>query len=132
MAGSIYSTNCISLISAQVVIRRTLPLVISPPLRGDGWVALSALSNTNSHRRTLVVVNGRARIAQCFAIDWTRIGADGQAFRGDPSKNANWSAYGAEVIAVANARVVDVNNGIPENDPTSDKKAVPITLETVD
>jgi len=89
------------------------------------------LSNTNSHRRTMVVVNGKARIAQRFATDWTRIGADGLAFRGDPSKNANWSAYGAEVLAVATATVVDVKDGIPQNDPTADKKAVPITLETV-
>ncbi|HAF21427.1 MAG TPA: hypothetical protein DCK93_00710 [Blastocatellia bacterium] len=116
---------------AVVVVPHVAPLVIGAPLRGEGWVALSALSNTNSHRRTLVVVNGKARIAQRFATDWTRIGADGLAFRGDPSKNANWSAYGTEVLAVANAVVVDLKDGIPENDPTSDKKAVPITLETV-
>ena len=116
---------------AKVVIHHSAPLVIGPPLRGAGWVALSALSNTNSHRRTLVVVNGKARIAQRFATDWTRIGADGLAFRGDPAKNANWSPYGAEVLAVADAIVVDVKDGIPENDPTADKKAVPITLETV-
>ena len=116
---------------ARVLVRRGPPLIVGSPLRGEGWLALSALSNTNSHRRTLVVVNGKARIAQRFATDWTRIGADGLAFRGDPSKNANWSAYGAEILAVANATVVDVKDGIPENDPTSDKKAVPITLETV-
>lgn len=116
---------------ARVLVRHTPPPVVGAPLRGAGWIALSALSNTNSHRRTIVVVNGKAQIAQRFATDWTRIGADGLAFRGDPSKNANWSAYGAEVLAVANATVVDVKDGIPENDPTSDKKAVPITLETV-
>jgi murein DD-endopeptidase MepM/ murein hydrolase activator NlpD len=116
---------------ARVLIRRSPIPVVGAPLRGGGWIALSALSNTNSHRRTLVVVNGKARIAQRFATDWTRIGSDGLAFRGDPSKNTNWSAYGAEVLAVANATVVDVKDGIPENDPTADKKAVPITLETV-
>jgi len=116
---------------AVVVIHRRQPLVISPPLRGERWVALSGMSNTSLHRRTIVVVNGKARIAQRFATDWTRIGTDGLAFRGDPAKNANWSAYGAEVLAVANALVADVKDGIPENDPTSDKKAVPINLETV-
>jgi murein DD-endopeptidase MepM/ murein hydrolase activator NlpD len=116
---------------ARVLIRRHPPPVVGAPLRGGGWIALSALSNTNSHRRTMVVVNGKARIAQRFATDWTRIGADGLAFRGDPSKNTNWSAYGAEVLAVADGTVVDVRDGIPENDPTADKKAVPITLETV-
>jgi murein DD-endopeptidase len=120
-----------SIENAAVVVPHVAPIVIGAPLRGEGWVALSALSNTNSHRRTLVVVNGKARIAQRFATDWTRIGPDGLAFRGDPSKNANWSAYGTEVLAVANAVVVDVKDGIPENDPTSDKKAISITLETV-
>ena len=116
---------------APMIVHRREPLVISPPLRGAGWVALSGMSNTSLHRRTIVVVNGKARIAQRFATDWTRIGTDGLAFRGDPAKNANWSAYGAEVLAVANAVVVDVKDGIPENDPTSNKKAVPINLETV-
>jgi hypothetical protein len=89
------------------------------------------LSNTNSHRRTLVVVNGKARIAQRFATDWTRVGADGLAFRGDPAKNANWSPYGRKSSRLLTPLWVDVKEGIPENDPTSDKKAVPITLETV-
>jgi murein DD-endopeptidase len=116
---------------ALVVIHRSAPLVIGSPLRGEGWVALSGMSNTSLHRRTIVVVNGKARIAQRFATDWTRVGVDGLAFRGDPAKNANWFAYGAEVLAVANAVVADVKDGIPENDPTSDKKAVPINLGTV-
>ncbi|MEO7674426.1 MAG: M23 family metallopeptidase [Pyrinomonadaceae bacterium] len=117
--------------SGYVTVLRKAPLVIAPPLRGEGWIALSALSNTNSHRRTLVVVNGQARIAQRFATDWTRIGPDGQAFRGDAAINSNWSPYGAEVLAVADAVVVDTHDGVPENDPTSDKKAVLITLDTV-
>ncbi|HVS81003.1 MAG TPA: M23 family metallopeptidase, partial [Pyrinomonadaceae bacterium] len=115
--------------TARVVVQRKPMLVVGPPVRGEGWLASNGMSNTSSHRRTLLVVNGKARIAQRFATDWTRIGADGLAFRGDPSKNANWSAYGTEVLAVANATVADVDDGIPENDPTADNKAVPITLD---
>ncbi|MDT4967105.1 MAG: hypothetical protein QOJ64_1842 [Acidobacteriota bacterium] len=115
--------------TARIMIQRKPPLVIGPPVRGGGWLASNGMSNTSSHRRTLLAVNGKARIAQRFATDWTRIGADGLAFRGDPSKNANWSAYGTEVLAVADASVADVSDGIPENDPTADKRAVPITLE---
>src|SRR5260370_11558219 len=87
---------------ARVLIRRSPPPVVGAPLHGAGWIALSALSNTNSHRRTMALVTGKTQIAQHFAADWTRIGADGVAFRGDQSKKANWSAYGAEVLAVAN------------------------------
>lgn len=115
----------------EVAVRQAAPIAISPPLRGQGWVALSGMSNTSVHRRTIVVVDGKARIAQRFAADWTRIGKEGLAFSGDPAKNANWAAYGAEVLAVANATVVDVKDGIPDNDPTAAKKAVPINLETV-
>lgn len=116
---------------AEVTVRQAAPLAISPPLRGQGWVALSGMSNDSVHRRTIVAVDGKARIAQRFAADWTKIGKDGLAFSGDPAKNANWAAYGAEVLAVADAVVADVKDGIPDNDPTADKKAVPINLETV-
>jgi len=116
---------------AEVAVRQAAPIAISPPLKGQGWVALSGMSNTSVHRRTMVVVDGKARIAQRFAADWTRIGKEGLAFSGDPAKNANWTAYGAEVLAVANATVADVKDGIPDNDPTAAKKAVPINLETV-
>jgi len=119
-----------SLSGARVLVRRDIPPVVYPPLRGAGWVALSGMSNTSGHRRTIVVVNGKARIAQRFATDWVRVEPDGLAFRGDPAKNSSWSAYGAEVHAAAEGVVVDVKDGVPENDPTSDKKAVPITVES--
>jgi len=119
-----------SVIGGRVVVRRTIPPVIHSPLRGGGWVALSGMSNTSGHRRTIVVVNGKARIAQRFATDWVRVGSDGLAFRGDPAKNTSWSAYGAEIHAAITGIVVDLRDGIPENDPTSDKKAIPITVES--
>lgn len=116
---------------ARVAIATEPPTVLGPPLRGDRWLASHALSNASIHRRTLLAVDGRARISQRFAIDWTRIGADGQVFRGDPADNGNWTPYGAEVLAVADGLVVEVQDGIPENDPTASAKAVPITLTTV-
>ena len=116
--------------TARLAVKRILPPVVASPLRGDGWVALSGMSNTSGHRRTIVVVNGQARIAQRFATDWVRTGADGLAFRGDPAKLSNWSAYGAEVHSVGPGTVADVRDGIPENDPTAEKKAVPITVDS--
>ncbi len=116
---------------APVVPRSAPPVVLGAPLRGGCWIASHGLANASSHRRTLLALNGRATIAQRFAIDWIRVGADGQAFRGDPAVNRNWTPYGANVLAVADATVVEALDGVPENDPTSDKKAAPITLTTV-
>ena len=107
------------------------PIVLGPPLRGAGWLASHGLSNDSSHRRTLITLGGKMRpLIAAYAIDWTRIGDDGQVFRGDPANNANWSPYGVDVLAVADGRVVDIQDGIAQNDPTSDTKAVPITFET--
>jgi|SRR4051812_30464568 murein DD-endopeptidase len=107
------------------------PPAFGPPLRGGGWVALHALSNSSIHRRTLLAIDGRARIGQRFAIDFTKIGSDGQVFHGDPAVNSNWVPYGAEVLAIADGKVVEMQDGIPENNPTSATRAVPITLKTV-
>ncbi len=115
---------------AATGVRLRPPVVLGPPLRGAGWLASHGLSNASSHRRTLITLDGRMRIAQRFAVDWTRIGDDGQVFRGDPASNANWSPYGAQVLAVADGRVSDLQDGIAQNDPTADAKAVAITFET--
>jgi murein DD-endopeptidase MepM/ murein hydrolase activator NlpD len=77
------------------------------------------------------VINGRPRIAQRFAVDWIRLGSDGQLAHDDGSRNTNWYGYGAEVLAVADGRVVAVKDGIPENVPMSTTFAVPVTLETI-
>jgi hypothetical protein len=37
------------------------------------------------------------------------------ANRGDGDRIANWHPYGAEVLAVANAVVADVKDGLPDN-----------------
>jgi murein DD-endopeptidase MepM/ murein hydrolase activator NlpD len=115
----------------QLPINSVGATLLAAPLRGSGWVALNGLSNHSSHRRTLVVVNGKIHLAQRFATDWSRIGPDGLAYRGDPSNLANWSPYGADVLAVADAVVADTKDGIPDNNPASDTKAVPIDLKTV-
>jgi hypothetical protein len=114
----------------RVPVRGEAPIILGPPLRGGGWVASHALSNTSEHRRSVVFVDGKAWIAQRFAIDWLRIGPNGQAFAGDPARLQNWAPYGAAVLAVADGRIVDEKDGVPENDPTAAAKAVPINLAT--
>ncbi len=125
--GSIKEQNIVS--SGTLRINPTPPVVLAAPLRGGNWLASHGLSNTSSHRRSLLTINGPTTIAQRYAIDWTQIGDDGQIFRGDPAKNSNWTPYNADVLAVANGRIVEVLDGLPENDPTSDTKAIAINYD---
>lgn len=116
---------------AAVSIQRSPPPLIAPPLSGDRWLAANSISNMSVHRRAIIPVDGSARIAQRFATDWIKLGPDGRPFHGDPAVNANWYGYGTELLAVANATVLEVKDGLPENVPLSAKRAVPITLETL-
>jgi hypothetical protein len=104
-------------------------VVIAPPLRGSVWMAANGPSSSTGHRRAMIAIDGAPHIAQRFAIDYLKINAQGRSFVGDSSKNSSYIAYGNDALAVADARVVAVKDGIPENVPGS--RAVPITLETV-
>jgi murein DD-endopeptidase len=115
---------------AHVAVDRDVP-VIAAPLRGDNWLAGNGPANRSGHRRALIPIDGHAQIAQRFAIDWVRINPDGSTFTGDEKNNKNYRAYGSDALAVADGTVTEVKDGIPENIPGENSRAVPITLETV-
>ncbi len=117
--------------TSATAVGRTPAIVISPPLRGDDWLAANGPSNTSGHRRALVSIDGHAYIAQRFAIDWLELYPDGKSFQGDRSDNKNYRDYGAEIHSVASGTVTEVKDGIPQNSPGLTSRAVPITLETV-
>ena len=106
-------------------------LTIGPPLRGTDWVAANGPGNSSAHRRALIPVEGMGHIAQRFAIDWVQRGDDGSTFTGDRLVNKNYHAYGTDVLAVAEGVISATKDGIPENVPGANSRAVPITLETV-
>lgn len=111
------------------VVKR--PVVIRAPLRGGEWLAGNGPSNTSGHRRALVPIGGGVHIAQRFAIDFVQLREDGRTYTGDQKDNKNYRCYGAEALAVAGGTVVGVKDGIPENVPGLNSRAVTITLETV-
>lgn len=109
------------------VVQEPLP-VLAPPLRGSLWIAFNALSSAD-HRRSLNAIDGRERIPQRFAIDWMQLGPDRRLFRGDKKSNADYYDYGAEVLAVANGRVSDLQDGVPENSGSSERSSRTVTID---
>jgi hypothetical protein len=105
--------------------------VLGPPLRGEGWLTGNGPDAQTGHRRALIPVEGNAAIAQRFAIDYVKMDENGRRFTGDSLKNENYYAEGVDALAVADAIVTSVKDGIPENIPGPASRAVPITLETV-
>jgi murein DD-endopeptidase len=122
--------DAITVQCAHVAVDRDVA-VISAPLRGDNWVAGNGPANSSGHRRALIPIDGHAQIAQRFAIDWVRMNPDGNTFIGDEKNNKNYRAYGSDALAVADGVVTEVKDGIPENIPGENSRAVSITLETI-
>lgn len=117
--------------AAVVTTDTQKPVTIGPPLRGADWRAANGPGRESNHRRALIATEGSARIAQRFAIDWVQMYPAGGTFQGDAKDNKSYRAYGADVLAVANATVVSTKDGIPENVPGATSRAVPITSETI-
>jgi Peptidase family M23 len=94
------------------------PLVIAPPLHGDGWLpSNSCCAADSSHRQIRTPVDG-SHLAknEMFAIDWIQL-EDGRVFSGDGSKNEQYFCFGAEVLSVAAGTVVSARDGMPEETP---------------
>ena len=121
--------EAITLEGVPITVNRNPVVVISPPLRGENWLAANGPSNTSIHRRALNPLNGRAYVSQRYAIDWAQLYPDGKIYHGDPKDNRNYRAYGAEIHAVADGVITATKDGIQQNIP-NEKPVVPITLET--
>jgi hypothetical protein len=114
---------------AMVGVDRNTPR-IGAPLRGE-WLAGNGPSNQSGHRRTQLSLGGNITIPQRFAIDFLQVDSAGNSFKGDRSKNANFIAYGKEVLAVGDGIVVQTKDSIPENTEGPMSRAVPVTLITI-
>lgn len=117
--------------SAVVEVRHASPIVISSPLRGDNWWTPNGPANNSIHRRTIIALGPAVVIPERYAVDWVKLGADGNSFHGDPKENGNYYAYRSEIHAVGDGRVVSVLDGVPENVPNSPTMAVTITLANI-
>src|SRR5213595_2080186 len=109
------------------------PLIIGPPLAGAGWVAANGCCNPEIvHRGSVLSVNGTLYDAQRFAIDWMRFDEQGRLVHGDLADVHNYSDYGADVLAVADGRVVTTLNNLEDQVPGRLPDPSTINIETVD
>ena len=91
-------------------------VVIDPPLRGAGWAAVYEPAMMGGHRTAVYTIDGVARIPGRFAIDWIRVLPTGQAHNDAANRPDDWNGFGADVLAVADARVQDAVDGRPDTD----------------
>jgi murein DD-endopeptidase MepM/ murein hydrolase activator NlpD len=94
----------------------TGPVRIAPPVAGGGWRAGSGPDGSPHHRGVVIAYKGRPTICQRFAFDF------GRSATGETS-------LGLPVLAVADATVVSVIDGLPDNVESAVIPAVPLKVE---
>lgn len=108
---------------------QTSAVTISPPLRGPGWVAFNGCCDElNSHRGTILAINGRLRVFERFAIDFVQLDSSNRLFSGDASALSSYGYFGTSVYSVAEGTVSKVVDRAPEQTPG--KVAPGLTLAT--
>src|SRR5205085_11708442 len=78
---------------ARVVVQHESAVVLNPPLRGAGWVALNGLGAPSHHRLSFLPLGGRAAVPQRYAIDWVRLGAEGKLSHDDAGEKKHYYGY---------------------------------------
>jgi murein DD-endopeptidase len=102
--------------------------VLTPPFAGGVWAAGDGPSNDSGHRRSIFAIDGHIYSPERFAIDWVKVGPNGDSHDGT-ARNENWWGYGEPILAVADGEVTQIVDGIAENTPRVLPK--PVTLDNI-
>jgi hypothetical protein len=103
-------------------------LTLSPPFNGGIWLAGNGPANDSDHRRSITAIDGHIYSAERFAIDWIKVGPNGDSRHDGSTRNENWWGYGEPVLAVADGEIMEVVDGIPDNTP---RVLPPVTLDNI-
>jgi Peptidase family M23 len=110
----------------EVTVDRQTVVSISPPLHGEGYISADSCCDAVRHTRAALPVNGRVWVAQRYAVDWEELDAQGRIYAGDREKLESYTIFGKPVIAVADAVVASVTDGLPEQTPGKYPTDIPL------
>lgn len=92
--------------------------VVGPPLRGSNYLAADSCCDATRHTRAALAINGKVWLAQRYAVDYEQLDANNRIWSGkDKEDLGNYTIYGKKALAAADATVVKVIDGLPEQVP---------------
>ncbi|HEX4307265.1 MAG TPA: M23 family metallopeptidase [Solirubrobacterales bacterium] len=119
-------TEKFSYSAGAVTLSRTRPPVLAPPLAGGPWLASDGCCTASGHVSAIYGLDGKLQAAERYAIDWIKIGPDGQVFRGDPAVLGNWYGYRAPIYAASAGVVTEAKDGLPDQTPLVKPASLPL------
>jgi hypothetical protein len=91
--------------------------VIHPPLAGDNYISADSCCDSTRHMRAALGVNNHVWLAQRYAVDWEQLDSHERIYSGPREKLESYTIFGKPALAVADATVVSVLDGLPEQTP---------------
>ncbi len=103
------------------------PIVIGPPLKGDGWLDGNSCCEVTPHRTAVNAINGSLHAPERFGIDYVQLDADGSFLHGPADELESYRHEGADIIAVGDGPIVSMVWDQPEQTPGANPTG--LTLE---
>jgi hypothetical protein len=101
----------------SVLVSQDPVLLLDLPFEGGVWLAGDGPANDSNHRRSILAIDGSIHSPERFAIDWVKVGPNGDSHHDGTTRNENWWGYGEPIHAVTDGEVTQILDGIPENTP---------------
>lgn len=95
--------------------------VLSPPLRGGPWLAVTDARWERGHRRVGYAIGGTLRTPGRYAVDWVKLDTSGRTAPVGSELASQAYSHGEDVLAVADGVIVQVSDAHPERLRRSDK-----------
>ena len=102
---------------ADTTVNARAVAVIGAPLRGDNYISADSCCDASRHTRAALPINGRVWIAQRYAVDWEQLDSGNRIYAGPRTDVSSYKIYGADILAVAKAKVVFAVDGLPNQTP---------------
>jgi hypothetical protein len=101
----------------EILVGKEDVVRIGPPLAGARFIAGDSCCDASRHTRAALPVDGRVVIAQRFAVDWEQLDDAGRIYAGAQSESKSYTIYDKDILAVKDATVVSVLDGLPDQVP---------------
>ena len=110
----------------ETAVSRRAVAMIGPPLGGEGYVSADSCCDAIRHTRAAMPINGRVWVAQRYAVDWEQLDGEGHIRKEPQEKLESYTIFGKPVLAVADAVVMSVIDGLPEQTPGKYPANIPL------
>jgi len=101
----------------EILVGKGDVVTIGPPLAGARFIAGDSCCDASRHTRAALPVDGRVVIAQRFAVDWEQLDDAGRIYAGAQSALKSYTIYDKDILAVSDATVISVLDGLPDQPP---------------